>query len=81
MKNVLDVSKFQYPHGSSRVDKEMILMINSIIHHFQGITEKTGMGSRRFELLTSAMSRRRHNQLDHEPDGKLHHCTATVAGC
>ncbi len=25
------------------------------------------MGSRRFELLTSAMSRRRHNQLDHEP--------------
>jgi hypothetical protein len=30
-------------------------------------TEKTAMGSRRFELLTSAMSRRRHNQLDHEP--------------
>jgi hypothetical protein len=25
------------------------------------------MGSRRFELLTSAMSRRRHSQLDHEP--------------
>ena len=31
------------------------------------ISWKTGMGSRRFELLTSAMSRRRHNQLDHEP--------------
>ncbi len=25
------------------------------------------MGSLRFELRTSAMSRRRHNQLDHEP--------------
>ncbi len=25
------------------------------------------MGSRRFELLTSAMSRRRHSQLDHGP--------------
>ena len=25
------------------------------------------MGSLRFELKTSAMSRRRHNQLDHEP--------------
>lgn len=25
------------------------------------------MGSRRFELLTSAMSRQRHDQLDHEP--------------
>ncbi len=27
-----------------------------------------GVGSLRFELRTSAMSRRRHNQLDHEPD-------------
>jgi hypothetical protein len=29
------------------------------------------MGSRRFELLTSAMSRRRHSQLDHGPAIKL----------
>jgi hypothetical protein len=30
--------------------------------------EKTDMGSLRFELKTSAVSRRRHNQLDHEPN-------------
>ncbi len=29
--------------------------------------EKRSMGPLRFELRTSAMSRRRHNQLDHEP--------------
>ena len=28
---------------------------------------KNSMGPLRFELRTSAMSRRRHNQLDHEP--------------
>jgi hypothetical protein len=35
------------------------------------VNQKTAMGSRRFELLTSAMSRRRHNQLDHEPGNKM----------
>ena len=29
------------------------------------------MGPLRFELRTSAMSRRRHNQLDHEPRDSL----------
>jgi hypothetical protein len=29
--------------------------------------ERKEMGSLRFELKTSAVSRRRHNQLDHEP--------------
>ena len=43
------------------------------INHFYIINlEKTckrkeSMGPLRFELRTSAMSRRRHNQLDHEP--------------
>ena len=38
----------------------------------RGVAEDTGkikqeMGPLRFELRTSAMSRRRHSQLDHEP--------------
>jgi hypothetical protein len=35
------------------------------------IMKNKNMGPLRFELRTSAMSRRRHNQLDHEPGNMM----------
>ncbi len=34
------------------------------------VREESGVGSLRFELKTSSVSGRRHNQLDHEPNSK-----------
>ena len=36
----------------------------------QGPYQENGVGSLRFELKTSSVSGRRHNQLDHEPNSK-----------
>ena len=42
-------------------------IIAMLIAVLRGIQKNKEMGPLRFELRTSAMSRRRHSQLDHEP--------------
>ena len=44
-----------------------ILVAYGQVRNFDFIKISFRVGSLRFELKTSAMSRRRHNQLDHEP--------------
>ena len=45
----------------------------------QGQYQENGVGSLRFELKTSSVSGRRHNQLDHEPENNVPFgvCSAT----